>query len=129
MHRLLLRGASSEATRNEFTTPTMDSVFTNVGLEGHHTALEGRRHKVTIVGVGGVGMACAYSLLNKGIVGELVLADVQQERLQGEVLDLQHAGLFLPCRVRASGLDYEETRNSDICIITAGARQNVRICV
>eukprot|EP01147_Barroeca_monosierra_P008083 gene8083-759_t len=103
---------------------SLEDVFLPVGSSTEHASAEGRTHKVTIIGVGGVGMACAYSMLNKGIVGHLVLADVQQERLQGEVLDLQHAGLFLPCHIEAASQDYSETKNSDICIITAGARQN-----
>ena len=41
-------------------------------------------------------------------------------------MDLQHAGLFLPCHIMAASEDYAETKDSDICIITAGARQNVR---
>lgn len=79
--------------------------------------------KVTVVGVGNVGMACAYAILNQRLVGELVLSDVMQDKLIGEVMDLQHAGSFLPTKVCAANKDYDETANSDVIIITAGVRQ------
>jgi len=80
-------------------------------------------HKVTVVGVGQVGMACAFSILSQGTAGQLVLADIDRNKLEGEVLDLNHAGAFLHANVSKAGEQYEGTENSDICIITAGVRQ------
>ncbi|EDQ89323.1 uncharacterized protein MONBRDRAFT_32392 [Monosiga brevicollis MX1] len=68
-------------------------------------------------------MACAYSLLQKGLVGELVLADVMKDKLKGEVMDLQHGGAYQHGRIVECDDDYEASRNSDICIIAAGVRQ------
>ncbi|TPP58933.1 L-lactate dehydrogenase [Fasciola gigantica] len=80
------------------------------------------RTKVTVVGVGSVGMASAFSLME--VVGELALIDVAADKVRGEVLDLQHGQQFLRrCTVRG-GPDYKESENSDIVVITAGARQN-----
>ena len=70
--------------------------------------------KVTIVGVGAVGMACAYALLMQGTCSELVLADVDRRKLEGEVKDLQHAGAFLHARIRAASPDYHETAGSKV---------------
>lgn len=86
-------------------------------------ASRSRHAKVTVVGVGSVGMACAYSILTQHLVGEVVLCDVDRDKLEGEVLDLQHAASFLPSKIVAADADYTQTKHSDICIITAGARQ------
>nr|XP_061809723.1 L-lactate dehydrogenase B chain-like isoform X2 [Nerophis lumbriciformis] len=53
------------------------------------------RNKVTVVGVGQVGMACAISILLRDLCDELALVDVMEDRLKGEVMDLQHGSLFL----------------------------------
>lgn len=84
-----------------------------------------KRHtKITVVGVGNVGMAIAQTILTQDLADELALVDAKEEKLRGEMLDLQHAAAFLPrTKIRAS-LDYSITANSDLCIVTAGARQN-----
>lgn len=52
-------------------------------------------NKVTIVGIGQVGMACAFSILTQSVSSEVVLVDVMAEKLQGEMLDLQHGSAFM----------------------------------
>ncbi len=44
--------------------------------------------KVVIVGTGFVGTSIAYAMINQGISNELVLIDVNQEKAEGEALDL-----------------------------------------
>ncbi|XGW13029.1 hypothetical protein V3C99_013570 [Haemonchus contortus] len=79
--------------------------------------------KVTVVGVGQVGMACAYSILQQNIANEICLVDVVADKLKGEMMDLQHGLAFTrPCIVKAD-TDYSITAGSKICVITAGARQ------
>nr|XP_034364963.1 L-lactate dehydrogenase C chain isoform X3 [Arvicanthis niloticus] len=53
------------------------------------------RCKITVVGVGNVGMACAISILLKGLADELALVDADANKLKGEALDLLHGSLFL----------------------------------
>ncbi|KAM6925630.1 L-lactate dehydrogenase B-B chain isoform 2-T2 [Lycodopsis pacificus] len=53
------------------------------------------RNKVTVVGVGQVGMACAISILLRELSDELALVDVMEDKLKGEMMDLQHGSLFL----------------------------------
>ncbi|XP_018410813.1 PREDICTED: L-lactate dehydrogenase A chain [Nanorana parkeri] len=79
--------------------------------------------KVTIVGVGAVGMACAISVLQKEMADELALVDVIEDKLKGEMMDLQHGSLFLKTPKIVSGKDYSITANSKLVVITAGARQ------
>lgn len=82
-----------------------------------------RTSKVTVVGVGNVGMACAQTILTQDLCDELALVDVVEEKLKGEMLDLQHAAAFLPRSKILADTDYKVTADSDICIVTAGARQ------
>uniref|UniRef100_A0A0K0D9R8 L-lactate dehydrogenase n=1 Tax=Angiostrongylus cantonensis TaxID=6313 RepID=A0A0K0D9R8_ANGCA len=79
--------------------------------------------KVTIVGVGQVGMACAYSMLQQNIASELCMVDVVADKLKGEMMDLQHGVTFTGrCTINAD-TDYSITAGSKVCVITAGARQ------
>ncbi|XP_021565306.1 L-lactate dehydrogenase A-like 6A [Carlito syrichta] len=52
-------------------------------------------NKVSIVGTGSVGMACAVSILLKGLSDELALVDVNECKLKGETMDLQHGSPFI----------------------------------
>jgi len=82
-----------------------------------------QENKVTIVGVGAVGMACAFGILSQGLCSKMVLADIDKKKLDGEVNDLNHAGAFLHASVQAAGPDYKETAHSKVVIVTAGVRQ------
>lgn len=79
--------------------------------------------KVTIVGVGQVGMACAYSIMQQGICREIALVDMLKDKLQGELLDMQHCQRFVKHVDIQASTDYAITANSNLCIVTAGSRQ------
>ncbi|XP_043850634.1 L-lactate dehydrogenase A chain-like [Dromiciops gliroides] len=81
------------------------------------------QNKITVVGVGAVGMACAISSLVKDLADELALVDVIEDKLKGEMMDLQHGSLFLKTPKIVSGKDYSVTANSKLVVVTAGARQ------
>ncbi|XP_066557197.1 L-lactate dehydrogenase A chain [Amia ocellicauda] len=81
------------------------------------------QNKVTVVGVGMVGMACAISILMKELADELALVDVIEDKLKGEMMDLQHGGLFLRTPKIVADKDYSVTANSKVVVVTAGARQ------
>nr|XP_020142138.1 L-lactate dehydrogenase A chain isoform X1 [Microcebus murinus] len=81
------------------------------------------QNKITVVGVGAVGMACAISILMKDLADELALVDVIEDKLKGEMMDLQHGSLFLRTPKIVSSKDYNVTANSKLVIVTAGARQ------
>ncbi|RWW42080.1 hypothetical protein BHE74_00052402 [Ensete ventricosum] len=83
-----------------------------------------KRHtKISVVGAGNVGMAIAQTILTQHLADELALVDAKPDMLRGEMLDLQHAAAFLPHTKILASPDYSVTAGSDICIITAGARQ------
>ncbi|KAF6333300.1 lactate dehydrogenase C [Rhinolophus ferrumequinum] len=52
------------------------------------------QRKITIVGAGAVGMSCAICILLKDLADELALVDVAEDKLKGEMMDLQHGSLF-----------------------------------
>nr|XP_012423288.1 PREDICTED: L-lactate dehydrogenase C chain isoform X3 [Odobenus rosmarus divergens] len=79
--------------------------------------------KITIVGTGAVGMACAICILLKDLADELALVDVAVDKLKGEMMDLQHGSLFFNTSKITSGKDYIVSANSKLVIVTAGARQ------
>ncbi|KAF3821913.1 hypothetical protein GH733_007287 [Mirounga leonina] len=95
-----------------------DQLIQNL-LKEEHTP----QNKITVVGVGAVGMACAISILMKDLADELALVDVIEDKLKGEMMDLQHGSLFLRTPKIVSGKDYNVTANSKLVVITAGARQ------
>lgn len=80
-------------------------------------------NKITIVGIGQVGMACAFSILAQNISNEVCLMDVCKEKLLGEVMDLQHGSNFLKNPKISAGTDYAASAGSRLCIVTAGVRQ------
>nr|NP_001165451.1 L-lactate dehydrogenase C chain [Xenopus laevis]P42121.2 RecName: Full=L-lactate dehydrogenase C chain; Short=LDH-C [Xenopus laevis]AAA50433.1 lactate dehydrogenase-C [Xenopus laevis] len=80
-------------------------------------------NKITIVGVGQVGMACAVSVLLKELADELALVDILEDKLKGEVMDLQHGSLFLKTPTIVADKDYSVTANSRIVVVTGGVRQ------
>ncbi|XP_076935609.1 L-lactate dehydrogenase B-like [Bidens hawaiensis] len=82
-----------------------------------------RTIKVSVIGVGNVGMAIAQTILTQDLAAEIALVDVNADKLRGEMLDLQHAAAFLPRTTISASVDYSITKGSDLIIVTAGARQ------
>ncbi len=82
------------------------------------------KRKVVLVGTGFVGMSMAYALLNQGGVNELVLIDVAKEKAIGEAMDLSDGVPCSPARMVIRAGDYEECKDANIVVITAGIAQN-----
>jgi L-lactate dehydrogenase len=75
--------------------------------------------KVTIIGAGNVGATIAYTLSLGTIASEIVLIDINKEKVEGEVMDIvQGASFREPISVIAG--DYADAADSDIVIITSG---------
>jgi len=53
----------------------------------------------------------------------MVLIDVIEDKLKGEMMDLQHGSLFLRNPRICGTTDFAASAHSSICIITAGVRQ------
>ena len=75
--------------------------------------------KITMIGAGSVGSTIAYTLSGQDIASELVLIDINKEKVQGEVMDIEQGTCFRdPISIVAG--DYEDAKDSDIVIITSG---------
>ena len=78
--------------------------------------------KATIVGAGLVGSTIAYTMVAQGVASEIVLVDVDNDRAEGEAMDIEHGSpLFKESLIHAG--DYQTSADSDIVIITAGTNQ------
>jgi L-lactate dehydrogenase len=83
-------------------------------------------NKVVLIGCGNVGMSYAYALLNqKTFVNELALIDLNEERIMGEVMDLNHCLAFAPSKMVIKLGSYEDCHDASIVVIAAGANQAV----
>lgn len=82
-------------------------------------------NKVVIIGCGNVGMSYAYALLNqRTYVNELVLIDLNKDRIIGEAMDLNHCLAFAPSKINIKVGDYSDCKDAKIVVIAAGANQN-----
>ncbi|MBW7476362.1 L-lactate dehydrogenase [Paenibacillus oenotherae] len=81
-----------------------------------------KKTRVVVIGIGAVGSTTAYTLLLRERMDELVLIDANQAKAVGDALDMNHGLPFLG-RVRVWAGTYEDCREADIIIITAGAAQ------
>ena len=80
--------------------------------------------KVVIVGAGFVGSTFAYSLLIRGLVSQIVIIDINKQRAEGEVMDLNHGLPFAyPTRIWAG--DYPDCKDADIVVIAVDKGQRI----
>jgi len=78
------------------------------------------RKKITIVGAGNVGATAAHWAAIKEL-GDVVLMDIIEGMPQGKALDLMEAAPMEGFDANVIGTNgYEETKNSDVVIITSG---------
>lgn len=80
-------------------------------------------NKVVVIGTGFVGSSYAFALLNEGIAHELVLIDVNEKKAEGDARDLNHGMPFAPSPMLIRSGSYDECRDADLVVITAGANQ------
>lgn len=79
--------------------------------------------KIVLVGTGFVGMSMAYSMLNRGGIKELVLIDINKDKTIGEEMDLSHGLPFAPQKMNIKAGEYDECKDAEIVVITAGINQ------
>src|SRR5687768_16782050 len=79
--------------------------------------------KIAIVGAGSVGATIAYACLIRGVGKSIVIHDVNKEKVEAEVLDLNHGLQFVPMATLEGSADVEVCREADVVVITAGAKQ------
>ena len=78
------------------------------------------RKKITLIGAGQIGGTLAHLIALKDL-GDIVLFDVAAGIAKGKALDIAQSSPVNGFNVNLSGTDnYEDTKNSDVIIITAG---------
>lgn len=83
------------------------------------------KNKIVIIGCGNVGMSYAYALLNqRTYVNELALIDLDTNRVDGEVMDLNHCLAYSPSKITIKRGEYSDCKDAKIVMIAAGANQN-----
>ncbi len=80
----------------------------------------GGRKKVSIIGAGNVGASAAQRMMEKSLA-DVVLFDIIEGVPQGKALDISEAAPISGADIRVIGTNnYDDTRGSDIVVITAG---------
>ena len=75
--------------------------------------------KITVIGAGNVGATIAYTLSLGTAASEIVLIDINKQKVEGEVMDIVQGTSFRePISVIAG--DYADAADSDVVIITSG---------
>src|SRR5256885_13901786 len=78
-------------------------------------------NKITVVGAGNVGATTAQRIAEKELARTVVMVDVMEGIPQGKGLDQRQSAPIEGFDSRVIGTNgYDETRNSDILVITAG---------
>ena len=78
--------------------------------------------KISVIGMGKVGAATAFSLVIRAIPHELVLVARTKEKALGDALDLQHAAAMVRSMEVIAG-DAADTKGSDIVILALSVPQ------
>lgn len=78
--------------------------------------------KVAIVGCGFVGSATAFCLMQSGLFAEIVLLDANQEKAEGEAMDIVH-GIPFAGQMNIYAGDYDQIMDAAVIVVTAGANQ------
>ena len=77
--------------------------------------------KVTVIGAGNVGATVAECIARKDMVHDVVMVDIKDGVPQGKALDMIESSPVHGFDTHVSGTtDYEDTADSEVCIITAG---------
>ncbi|MDC0628729.1 malate dehydrogenase [Pelagibacteraceae bacterium] len=78
------------------------------------------KKKITLIGAGQIGGTLAHLIALKQL-GDVVLFDVAAGIAKGKALDIAQSSPINEFNINLSGTDnYEDTKNSDVIIITAG---------
>lgn len=79
-------------------------------------------HKIVLIGSGYVGSAFAHAVVAKGLVDELAIIDIDEDKAKADVWDLNHATPFGDHFVNVHVGQYEDCKDADIVVICASAK-------
>jgi len=78
--------------------------------------------KVVVVGIGIVGSAVAYGLVNQGLCNEVILINRNKEKAIGLALDLRQSMEYMQRNMHVWAGDYSDCSDADIVIVCLGSR-------
>ena len=78
--------------------------------------------KVAMIGCGFVGAASAFTLMQSRLFSEMVLIDANEEKAEGEALDIAH-GIPFAGQMNIYSGTYDDIVDAGLVIISAGANQ------
>src|SRR5215468_8477171 len=76
--------------------------------------------KIAIAGSGHVGVTLAYACLIRGTGKTIALYGRNADKIEAEVLDLQHGLQFVPMATVVGAIDVEVCRDADVIVMTIG---------
>lgn len=75
--------------------------------------------KVSVIGSGFVGATSAYAIMMEKLADEIVIVDINKDKAKAEALDIVHSTPLVD-DVSVTYGTYEDTKDSDIVVVTAG---------
>ena len=79
--------------------------------------------RIVIIGCGNVGLEYLKKLCMNDIALDISLIDVDEDKLEGEILDLEHSLVYRNSNISLKLGDYDDCNKADIVVITAGVPQ------
>ena len=77
--------------------------------------------KISVVGAGAVGASCAEYIAIKNFASNIVLVDIKENFAEGKAMDLMQTAELNGFDTNIIGTSsYEDIKDSDVCIVTAG---------
>lgn len=83
-----------------------------------------RNNKITIIGCGRVGSVAAFSIVARGISNDVTIVSRNDDKVSGEILDLQQASCFTDNVKVSGGSDLSFTSDSRLIIFAAGIKRS-----
>ena len=82
--------------------------------------------RIVIIGCGNVGLEYLKKLCMVDISLDISLIDIDEEKLEGEMLDLEHSLVYRNSNINIKLGNYSDCDNADIVVITAGIPQSTK---
>lgn len=82
--------------------------------------------RIVIIGCGNVGLEYLKKLCMTDIAIDISLIDIDLEKLEGEILDLEQSLVYRDNNINIKLGDYSDCNDADIVVITAGVSQSIK---
>ena len=80
--------------------------------------------KIVIIGCGNVGLSYLKKLCMLDMSLDISLIDIDEDRLEGEILDLEHSLVYRNSTIKIKFGSYSDCDDADIIVITTGVSQS-----